>query len=55
MSPGTPDQAQQTTESPKEIEPVSQHFDERMQLGIKDMPSYRGELKPLAMPDAKRQ
>jgi hypothetical protein len=29
------------------------HFDERMQLGIKDMPSYRGELKPLAMPDSK--
>jgi Domain of unknown function (DUF1937) len=26
------------------------HFDERMRLGIKDMPSYRGELKPLVMP-----
>ena len=26
------------------------HFDQRMQLGIEDMPSYRGELKPLAVP-----
>ena len=31
------------------------HFDERMQLGIKDMPSYRGTLGPLAMPDSKGQ
>jgi hypothetical protein len=31
------------------------HFDGRMHLGIKDMPSYRGELKPLAMPDSKGQ
>ena len=35
--------------------PIHKHFDERMQLGIKDMPSYRGELKPLAMPDTKGQ
>lgn len=38
----------------KETEP-HKHFDERMQLGIKDMPSYRGTLGPLAMPDAKGQ
>ena len=31
------------------------HFDERMRLGIKDMPSYRGELKPLAVPNPKGQ
>jgi hypothetical protein len=31
------------------------HFDARMQLGIKDMPSYRGTLGPLAMPDSKGQ
>lgn len=31
------------------------HFDERMQLGIKDMPSYRGALGPLAMPHPKGQ
>jgi hypothetical protein len=34
---------------------ADRHFDERMQLGIKDMPSYRGELKPLAVPDTKGQ
>jgi hypothetical protein len=31
------------------------HFDERMQLGIADMPSYRGELKPLAVANPKGQ
>lgn len=34
---------------------ADRHFDERMQLGIKDMPSYRGTLGPLAMPDPKGQ
>jgi hypothetical protein len=38
----------------KELE-THKHFDERMQLGIADMPRYRGELKPLAMPDSKGQ
>jgi hypothetical protein len=33
----------------------NKHFDERMSLGIKDMPSYRGTLGPLAMPDPKGQ
>jgi uncharacterized protein len=32
-----------------------QHFDERMQLRIKDVPSYRGELKPLAVANPKGQ
>lgn len=31
------------------------HFDERMHLGIKDMPSYRGELRPLATHNPKGQ
>jgi uncharacterized protein DUF1937 len=31
------------------------HPDERMHLGIKDMPSYRGKLGPLAMPEPKGQ
>jgi hypothetical protein len=31
------------------------HFDERMHVGIADMPHYKGTLGPLAMPDAKGQ
>jgi hypothetical protein len=34
---------------------LDRHPDERMHLGIKDMPSYRGKLGPLAMPDTKGQ
>jgi hypothetical protein len=52
MSPGTPEQKLEVPEAKPE---PHKHFDERMQLGIADMPSYRGELKPLAMPDSKGQ
>jgi len=57
-APGTPDQAQQELEAPKESESVSRHFDAPMSLTLEDMKPFSGprrELPPLAMPDPKGQ